>query len=98
MADPPFRRKPASHAPPPPALEAFLQGAHTGEVPAEAADMPWAAGRPDVVKTYVLRLSEPYHLKLRYIAEHTPDSMQRFVQQGLYAAIDAKIAEITEET
>ena len=44
----------------------------------------------------VLRLPEPYHMKLQYIAAHTPYSMQRFIQEVLTAAIDAKIAEFTD--
>jgi hypothetical protein len=43
----------------------------------------------------MLRLPEPYHLKLQYIAAHTPYSMQRFLQEVVYAAIDQKIAELT---
>jgi hypothetical protein len=36
-------------------------------------------------------------MKLQYIAAHTPYSMQRFVQEILTAAIDAKIAELTDK-
>jgi hypothetical protein len=34
--------------------------------------------RADMTKVYNLRLPEPALLKLKYIAEHTPDSMQKF--------------------
>jgi hypothetical protein len=89
----PFRRRPTPRPSPPEALEAFLTGAET---PALAPPpVPWTQGRPDVIKTYVLRLPEPYHLKLQYIAAHTPYSMQRFLQEVVYAAIDQKIAELT---
>jgi hypothetical protein len=90
----PFRRRPQPPAPSPEALEAFLTGAET-PVPAPPP-VPWAQGRPDVIKPYVLRLPEPYHMKLQYIAAHTPYSMQRFLQEVVYAAIDQKIAELTE--
>jgi hypothetical protein len=95
----PFRRRPQPHAVSPAALEAFLQGAETLEspTPPSATPWPWEQGRADVIKTYVLRLPEPYHMKLQYIAAHTPYSMQRFVQEILTAAIDAKIAELTDE-
>jgi hypothetical protein len=91
----PFRRRPTPREPSPEALEAFLTGA---EIPASAPPtLPWAQGRPDVIKTYMLRLPEPYHRKLQYIAAHTPYSMQRFLQEVVYAAIDQKIAELTDQ-
>jgi len=34
---------------------------------------------------------------LRYIAEHTPDSMQMFCQKLLLPAIEAKIAALTQD-
>jgi hypothetical protein len=59
---------------------------------------PWAAPgvREDVAKVFNLRLPEPDLLKLKYIADHTPDSMQQFCQRVLLPAIDAKIQELTE--
>ena len=58
---------------------------------------PWEAPgvRADIAKVYNLRLPEPYLLKLKYIAEHTPDSMQQFCLTVLLPAIDARIAELT---
>ena len=53
--------------------------------------------RADITKLFNLRLPEPYLLKLRYIAEHTPASMQQFCLDALLPAIDAKIGEITEQ-
>jgi hypothetical protein len=52
--------------------------------------------REDVLKLYNLRLPEPYLLKLKYIAEHTPDSMQKFCLDALLPAIDAKIEQLTK--
>ena len=95
----PFRRRPTPSARPPAALDAFVQGAETHDVsPPLAVAYPWEEGRPDVIKTYMLRLSEPYHLKLRYIAEHTPYSMQRFLQDVIYAAIDQQIATLIKKS
>jgi hypothetical protein len=48
-----------------------------------------------VIKIYNLRLPEPYLLKLKYISEHTPASMQKFCIEVLLPAIDAKIEELT---
>ena len=58
---------------------------------------PWEVPgvRADIAKVYNLRLPEPYLLKLKYIAEHTPDSMQQFCLNVLLPAIDARIAELT---
>jgi hypothetical protein len=50
--------------------------------------------RDDVLKLYNLRLPEPYLLKLKYIAENTPDSMQKFCLDVLLPAIDAKLEEL----
>jgi hypothetical protein len=52
--------------------------------------------REDVIKVYNLRLPEPYLLKLKYIAENTPDSMHKFCLNVLQDAIDAKIEELTQ--
>lgn len=60
--------------------------------------LPWEDPkvREDVLKVYNLRLPEPYLLKLKYIAEHTPDSMQKFCLDALLPAIDAKIETLTK--
>ena len=59
---------------------------------------PWEDSkiRDDVLKVYNLRLPEAYLLKLKYIAENTPDSMQQFCLSALLPAIDAKIEELTQ--
>ena len=61
---------------------------------------PWAAPgvREDVAKAFNLRLPEPDLLKLKYIADHTPDSLQQFCQRVLLPAIEAKIEELTGRT
>lgn len=57
---------------------------------------PWEVPgiRDDVVKVYNLRLPEAYLLKLKYIADNTPDSMQKFCLQVVQSAIDEKIDEL----
>ncbi|MDV6344736.1 hypothetical protein [Nitrosomonas sp. Is37] len=83
-------------------LDEFLSGAENKaqtktqtSTKVESA-LPWeeAGIREDVTKVYNLRLSEPYLLKLRYIADHTPDSMQTFCLSVLKDAIDKKINEL----
>jgi hypothetical protein len=95
-----------------PRLAAFLGGAERSErrsvdggrapimEPEPApAEHPWHRldVRADVTKLYNLRLPEAYLLKLRYIADHTPLSMQRFCLELLLPAIDSKIEELTGE-
>ena len=53
---------------------------------------PWDVGRPDVLKSFNLRLPEPILFQLRYIGEHTPYSMQQFCIEHLTTAIQEKIA------
>jgi hypothetical protein len=84
-------------------LEAFLSGAESGKKNATSAGsagetLPWQEPgvRTDVTKAFNLRLPEPYLLKLRYIGEHTPDSMQQFCLRVLQEAIDNKINELTK--
>ena len=57
---------------------------------------PWEEPgiRDDVIKVYNLRLPEAYLLKLKYISENTPDSMQKFCLQVMQNAIDKKIKEL----
>ncbi len=61
--------------------------------------MPWQAPgiRDDISKLYHLRLPEPCLLKLRFIAENTPYSMQKFCLDVLLPAIDEKIDELEGE-
>lgn len=83
-------------------LDAFLGGAEerveVKKPQKQNASYPWeeAGVRDDVVKVYNLRLPEPYLLKLKYIAEHTPNSMQTFCLNVVEEAIDKKIKELTK--
>ncbi|WP_305910323.1 hypothetical protein Q9L42_000235 (plasmid) [Methylomarinum sp. Ch1-1] len=83
-------------------LDNFLTGAEEKTTPKAKpkrnAAYPWEAEsvREDIIKVYNLRLSEPYLLKLKYIAEHTPDSMQKFCLAAVEKEIDKKIKELTK--
>lgn len=89
-------------AKPTPDLDAFIAGAEEKAAPKSApkrkSTYPWEEDRvrDDVTKTFILRLSEPYLLKLKYISEHTPDSMQKFCLNILEDAIDKKIKDLTK--
>ena len=93
-----FSRKPAGL---PKSVDDFIEGAEKRtEQPAPkraSKALPWKAPgvREDVVKTFNIRLPEPYHLKLAYIAEHTPQSMHNFCMEVLTKAIDAEIEKLT---
>ncbi len=88
-----LKRKPKSQA----GVEAFIAGAEQVDmVSNDVISYPWQEPRvrEDVLKLYNLRLPEPYLLKLKYIAEHSPESMQQFCLSLLLPAIDKKIGEL----
>lgn len=97
-----FTRKPNAHAAP--AVDDFIAGAEQRDmissniISYDTVSYPWQDSkiRDDVLKVYNLRLPEAYLLKLKYIAENTPDSMQQFCLSALLPAIDAKIEELTQ--
>gem|GEM_PF-6514345 len=64
----------------------------------ESGGFPWESlgARNDVLKSFNLRFPEPYLIKLRYIAEHTPNSMNKFCVTVLTRAIDEKIKALTK--
>ena len=79
---------------PTPSFEA--SAAERPVLPGRRRGLPWErpSVREDVKKTYVLRLPEAYLMKLKYIAENTPDSMQTFCLGQLLPAIDKKVNEL----
>ncbi len=85
-------------------LDAFLSGAEEKTAPKKTeqkrkSSYPWedVGVREDVMKVYNLRLSEPYLLKLKYIADNTPDSMQKFCINVIEKEIDNKIKDILND-
>ncbi len=87
----------------PPNLDDFISGAEEKTAPKKTqskrkSHYPWenTGVREDINKVYNLRLSEPYLLKLKYIAEHTPESMQKFCLNVIEKEIDKKIKELTK--
>jgi len=49
------------------------------------------------IKSYLLRLPEPYLMKLRFIREKTGKSMQRVCLDVIKPAIDAEVQKITRK-
>ena len=87
--------------PPSGSLDDFISGAEQEKIEKTLLEKteevyPWEESgvREDVTKIYNLRLSEPYLLKLKYIAENTPESMQSFCLKVLLPGIDKKIEEL----
>jgi hypothetical protein len=60
------------------------------------ASYPWdnPKVREDVIKSVNLRLSEPYILKLQWLAEKTHKSQQELIREALLPWIDAQIEEL----
>ena len=83
-------------------VSTFIEGAErhkTAQGRTRASEsLPWDDPdiRDDVLKLYNLRLPESYLLKLKYIAAHTPGSMQRFCLDALLPAIDEEIEQLTK--
>jgi len=59
---------------------------------------PWEEPhiRNDVIKNLPLRFSEPLYLKLKYIADHTPYSMNSFILERLTKEIEQEIIRLTD--
>ena len=59
---------------------------------------PWEEPhvREDVKKTLPLRIDEPLYLKLKFIAERTPFSMNSFILDRVIDEIEEEIARLTE--
>ena len=83
-------------------IDAFISGAEDrtakSTIVEKTSPYPWEEPgiREDIIKVYNLRLPEQYLLKLKYIAENTPDSMQKFCLNVLQDAINEKIEELTK--
>ena len=59
---------------------------------------PWEEPhiREDVKKNLPIRLPEPLYMKLKYIAEHTPYSMNSFILKRLTEEIEQEVARLTD--
>ena len=59
---------------------------------------PWQEPhiREDVMKNLPLRLPEPLYMKLKYIAKHTPYSMNSFILERLTQEIEEEVVRLTD--
>lgn len=76
-------------------LDKFAAGAGRSIFKKEE-EYPWEEPhiREDVLKSLPLRLSEPLYLKLKYIASHTPYSMNSFILDRITEEIEEEIARL----
>ena len=78
-------------------LDKFAAG--TGKFgPKKEESYPWQEShiREDVKKNLPLRIPEPLYMKLKYIADHTPYSMNSFILERLSEEIEEEIARLIE--
>ena len=78
-------------------LDEFAAGA--GKKGTKADEVyPWEEPhvREDVKKTLPLRIDEPLYLKLKFIAERTPYSMNSFILDRVIDEIEKEIARLIE--
>ena len=78
-------------------LDQFAAGA-TRHSTQQDEPYPWEAAhiREDVKKNLPLRIPEPLYMKLKFIAERTPYSMNSFILERLTKEIEEEIARLTE--
>lgn len=74
-------------------LDKFAAGAG-GRISKKQEAYPWEEPhiREDVKKNIPLRLPEPLYMKLKFIAEHTPYSMNSFILERLTEMIEEEVA------
>ncbi|MBU1420046.1 MAG: hypothetical protein KKI15_16295 [Proteobacteria bacterium] len=78
-------------------LDKFAAGAGQFS-PQKEETYPWEEPhiREDVKKNLPLRIPEPLYMKLKYIADHTPYSMNSFILERLNEEIEQEIVRLTE--
>ncbi len=78
-------------------LDKFAAGAGKKSTKADEV-YPWEEPhvREDVKKTLPLRIDEPLYLKLKFIAQRTPYSMNSFILDRVIDEIEEEITRLTE--
>ncbi|WP_313065429.1 hypothetical protein [Achromobacter animicus] len=59
--------------------------------------LPWAGANPRIKVGYTLRLDEPLHLKLKFLAERSPHSMHQIALEAIEAHVEKLLAEFVGE-
>ncbi|MFO7713999.1 hypothetical protein, partial [Desulfosarcina sp.] len=65
----------------------FIQG---------TSNFPWAEANERVIKSFNLRLPEPLHMKLQYIADNTPHSIHGFIMEAVEKAIEDELERLIQ--
>jgi hypothetical protein len=84
------------------AAQEFISGAEepggSGQ-DAEEEPLPWQEEkvREDVKQTYPLRLPEPLHLKLKFLAEKTGKSMNEFCNEAVRGLVEEQLGDVLEK-
>lgn len=82
------------------AAEAFISGAEEPKGPEDSEEaLPWQEEqvREDVKQTYPLRLPEPLHLKLKFLAKKTGKSMNELCNAAVQDLVEERLGSILEE-
>ena len=56
--------------------------------------LPWGDADERIKKAFNLRLAEPLHMKLQFIAEHTPHSIHSFVMEAVEEAVERELEDL----
>ncbi|WP_457572928.1 hypothetical protein [Desulfolithobacter sp.] len=77
-------------------LDAFAAAAGSSRTETDTV-YPWEEPhvRDDVMKNLPIRLPEPLYLKLKFIADNSPYSMNSFIIERIIPEIEKEIAELT---
>jgi len=61
--------------------------------------LPWQEPyvRDDVTKTYLMRMDEPLHLKLKYVSEKTGKSMNQLCNAAVEDLVESLLDEILQD-
>lgn len=62
------------------------------------AALPWESAHPKLKEPFVVRLPQSLHMKLTYLAEHTPESMHAIALDGVTAAVEKRLRKLLEDS
>jgi len=88
--------------------EAFIAGAEQNRVVIDGKKldevenkepqkkMPWDKGHDQIMKGYNFRMNEILWLKLKYITENTPYSIQKFFESAITPAVEKELKKLSK--
>lgn len=63
----------------------------------QAAAKPWDNANPRIKPQFTLRLPEELHMKLGYVAERSPQSMQQIAVEAVRAEVEKRLRALEKE-